>query len=389
MTTLDDLDFETVIGQGSHGTVWRARWRGPVPRTVAVKRVRVGADPALRDRVRHEATILSTLDHPNVVRVLDVIEDRGEVALVMPHAEGGSLADRLRDRGALPLTPAVGIITGLAAALAAVHRSGIVHRDVTPDNVLLTRDDEPLLCDFGLATAEPDETGAAAGTPGYVDPVVAAGARPDPRSDVYGLAATAYHVLSGRLPVTGDDRASRIEAVAAGHTIPLAVAAPGVPPGLATLIDRSLSPDPEARPLDAAAFLALLVRSTAAGGTTAHPPRPTPPAGVAPPARGTVEFTVRPLGEPTRQREDPPRSGTWSLVLATLLLSVLAVEVLVIPADRLTAVVLLQAAPAVATAVSVLVSDRQAATAPTPRRRRRASLSKGLPSHATPKRSAI
>lgn len=386
MTTLDDFDFDRVIGHGANGTVWRARQRGPVPRTVAVKRIRVGGDERLRDRIRREAEILSVLDHPNIVRVLDVIEHRGEIAIAMPVADGGSLAERIEQHGALPCDEALEVIAAIADALASAHRRGVLHRDVTPANVLFTSDGHPLLTDFGVAITDPTASTPPAGTPGYLDPALLAGHPPSPASDVYALAAMTYHALAGRLPVDGDGDEALLTAAREGRLVPLAVAAPTVPVAVAELVDRSLSPDPASRPSDAGVFLDDLRRARAhagaspavvAAGTAASPPAlpggprhdpapargtatapPPPPPATATAARraGTVDFGVRPPSgtRPSRTPDASEDASRWVLLLAVALLSVLAVEIALVPSARLGPLLLLQSPPAVAAAAVAL-----------------------------------
>jgi hypothetical protein len=412
VTSLDDLAFERVIGHGGSATVWRARQGGPVPRNVAVKRIRVGDDPRRAERLRQEARVLVSLDHPHIVRVLDVIDDGGEVAIVMPVAEGGTLADVLAARGALPVDEALRVVLPLADALASAHRGGIVHGDPAPANVLLTSDGAPLLADFGAAVAHPAAAGAPTGTAGYVDPQVIAGAPPTPASDVHALAAAAYHLLTGRLPYDGTDDDELVAAAEAGHRVPVTVAAPHVPDAIADVLDAALSTDPAVRPQDGATLAARLRAATsrpAGASASGAPALPTDVAGnaAAPrrlpggigladgtgPRRGlTREFGP---GRPPRHaggRTAGPVSPLGFVLAAVIACAVLAGEMVLLPADRLVAVLRLQAPPLVVGACSAggwLATRRgrwvrqAAADAGASSARSRAS-SNGFGSHPTP-----
>ena len=151
MTSVGDYDLEHQIGAGASGTVWQAHRRGPVARVVALKRLRAGGSTADLARMRREATVLTELDHPHVVRVLEVLHDGDGVAIAMQYAPGGSLADLLAERGRLGPGQVVAVAAPVADALASAHRRGVLHGDVKPANILFTSDGEPLLGDFGVA----------------------------------------------------------------------------------------------------------------------------------------------------------------------------------------------------------------------------------------------
>src|SRR5690606_9136371 len=151
MASVGDYDLDHQIGSGASGTVWKAHHRGPVARTVALKRLRAGGGEAELARLRREAAVLAELDHPHVVRVLEVLHDGDGIALAVQHAPRGSLDDLLAERGRLAPGQVVALAAPLAEALASAHRRGTVHGDVKPANVLFTSDGEPLLGDFGVA----------------------------------------------------------------------------------------------------------------------------------------------------------------------------------------------------------------------------------------------
>ncbi len=194
---------------------------------MAVKRARPDV-PGSAAALRREARILSAASHPAIVPVLDLLDDPLEPAMVLGWADGGSLGDLLAD-GPLAATDLLHLLRPLAEGLEALHAAGVAHLDVTVENVLLAA--------AGPVLVDPAPPGA--GTPGYTDPVVAAGGLPSARSDVFGLAACAHVALTGRRPRTGGG-------VAIGLTLPAAVA---------EALGAGLHPDPRQRPGSPSAFV--------------------------------------------------------------------------------------------------------------------------------------
>jgi hypothetical protein len=244
--------LEELLGRGGSGQVWRARPRGGGP-PVAVK-VLVRGDPEQQER---EAALLGELDHPHLVRLLDVVrhEVRGappEVALVLELLAGGSLAALLARRGRLRPGEVVTTVAPVAAALAHAHERGVVHGDLSPGNVVFTAEGRPVLTDLGTARLVGD-TARAEVTPAYVDPVVARGGAPGPASDVFGVAAAAFHALTGIAPWNAADPRGTLAVAAAGELPDLALLAPEAPEELLRVIRRGLSAEPHARG-SAAAF---------------------------------------------------------------------------------------------------------------------------------------
>ncbi|MBW3576082.1 MAG: serine/threonine protein kinase, partial [Actinobacteria bacterium] len=240
--------LEEELGAGSTGTVWRARREGPVSQVVAVKRLRVGAAASEVDRLRREAEILAQLDHPHIVRVLEVVDDAGP-AVVMQFAPGGSLQDLLAERGRLTPGEMVAVAAPLADALASAHRRDVLHCDVKPANVLFTSDGEPLLSDFGVARRFASAVTAdqvVAGTAEYLAPELLDGGRPGVRSDVYSLGVVCYEALVGSPPYTGETPLAVVRAADRGSHVPLGTVS-GVPPALAEVVQRAMARDPSDR----------------------------------------------------------------------------------------------------------------------------------------------
>lgn len=216
--------LERLLGHGTMGAVYLARSVGGIDREVAIKRVRALGSDEERDRLRREAETLARLDHPNVVRILEVINDGDGIAIVMSYAPNGTLAKRIAS-GPLTSAETSAVLAPIAEALNSAHRKGILHRDIKPQNVLFTSDDLPLLADFGIsrdaAHTGLTNTDLALGTAGYLDPEVADGAEPSQASDQYALAVVAYEALTGRLPFDAPTPLAVLRAADVGTHDPL------------------------------------------------------------------------------------------------------------------------------------------------------------------------
>jgi len=203
-------DIERVLGRGGMAVVWLARDR-KLKRPVAIKvldpsvSARIGAERFVR-----EVRITAPLQHPNILPLLDSGTVDGIVYSVMPFVEGESLRDRLDHESPLPVEEALLFAREIAEALDYAHQRGIVHRDVKPENILISNG-AAVIADFGIARAtnlpgDPNLTSAGVplGTPAYMSPEQASGrAEVDGRSDVYALGCTLYEMLAGHLPFTG------------------------------------------------------------------------------------------------------------------------------------------------------------------------------------------
>ncbi|WP_067562758.1 serine/threonine-protein kinase [Nocardia acidivorans] len=212
------------IGTGAMGVVWRAtdvRLR----RTVAVKQLLLGPgltrSQAIEAKMRamREGRIAARLHHPNAVTVFDVAEEDGQPWLVMEYVDAVSLAALMREKGNLAPTEVARIGAKVAAALAAAHKAGIVHRDVKPANILVADDGTVKITDFGISRAIGDvtvtSTGFLAGTPAYLSPEVARGENPEPPSDVFALGSTLYAAVEGMPPFgEGDNPLAVLHSVA-------------------------------------------------------------------------------------------------------------------------------------------------------------------------------
>jgi serine/threonine protein kinase, bacterial len=253
-------------------------------RKVAIKVLHqdLHAQPGMVERFKREARLLSAVEHPAVVRVVDYGETPTGTCLVMEYVEGENLYDTLLG-GALPPARALPLLYQLAEGLAAIHEQGIIHRDIKPENVLLTRGprgEQARLLDFGIARlVEPSaasnlsQVGVVLGTPEYLSPEQAVGAKVDERSDLYCFGVLAYRVLSGQLPFPGPGPNQYVAQHAGAAPRPLLEAAPQLAghPGLVSLVMKLLEKEPEQRPPTALALVDALGAEAGALGALGVP----------------------------------------------------------------------------------------------------------------------
>ena len=275
---LSHYRLQEKIGEGGMGLVYRAHDER-LGRDVALKVLPAGAvvsDDARR-RFRQEALALSRLSHPHIATIHDFDTQDGVDFLVMEHLEGETLADRLA-RGPLAIEQAVRTAMEIADALDWAHRQGVVHRDLKPDNVMLTRSGAKVL-DFGLAKLKgPKETpaapglsalpteggrpltaeGAIVGTMQYMAPEQLEGKEADTRSDIFALGTVTYEMTTGRRAFTGKSQASLIAAILTSDPPSLSSLQPMTPPALDRLVRRCLVKDPDERWQSARDLLAEL-----------------------------------------------------------------------------------------------------------------------------------
>ncbi|WP_169980874.1 serine/threonine-protein kinase [Tautonia rosea] len=242
------------IGRGGMGVVYKAL-RESDARPVALKVMSAawGLTADARDRVAREAGTLAKLDHPGIVRVLDAGEADGVPFLAMEWVEGGDLAARLRS-GPLRPREAATLARELAGAVAEAHGRGIIHRDVKPSNVLIGPDGAPRLTDFGLAREHEaasalTSVGRVLGTPGFMPPeqVDPHFGPVGPRSDVYGLGATLYAMLTGLPPFRGASPIGVLRQVVEREPVPVRLLEPSVPLALEAICRRCLAKRPGRR----------------------------------------------------------------------------------------------------------------------------------------------
>ncbi len=244
-----------VLGKGGMGIVFRAEQEKANNRTVAIKMILAhrGFDGEQDRRFETEVNAVSSLEHPNIVRVYEVGETNGQQYFTMEYCPGGTLYDRLKDR-VMPAREAAGTIAVLARAIAAVHARNIIHRDLKPLNVLYDAHGVPKITDFGLAkNIEADDggtaTGSVMGTLGYMSPEQASGKgnKPTPETDVYALGAILYSCLTGRVPLAGSTVPDTLNQIQNIDPVPVRRLVPNAPRDLETICEKCLQKDPTRR----------------------------------------------------------------------------------------------------------------------------------------------
>jgi serine/threonine protein kinase len=250
-TKLGQYEVQDFIGQGAMGLVFRA-YHVQLERTGAVKVLQgLAPGPDATARFRHEAQAIAQMRHPNIVNVYDFGEHDGVPYMIIEYVPGGSLATRL-SRGPLDTPTALKYLRGIAAGLDHAHGLGIVHRDVKPANVLLEKDDTPVLADFGLAkllqgSSLKSMTGVTTGTPAYMAPEQVTGTRVGPAADRYALATMAYEMLTGVIPFDGEGLMELLYAHVHREPVPPSARNHKLGPRVDAVIMRGLAKDPAAR----------------------------------------------------------------------------------------------------------------------------------------------
>src|SRR4051794_18502800 len=298
------------LGRGGMATVYRAH-DAVLGRDVALKvlAAHFAEDEAFRARFLREAKLAARVTHPNVVQVYDAgVDERGPF-IAMELVEGEPLGEELARRGRLGPEEVVSLGLQLCGALEATHAAGLVHRDVKPQNVLLTADRTAKLSDFGIARAEDatrlTEHGSVLGTAAYLAPEQARGGRVTPATDLYGLGVVLYEALAGRRPHDGATLSELVLQREREPARPPGDHIPGVPAALDAAILGCLALRPEDRPQSAAALAAEL--ATALG----------------PPASATAATRLLPVPGPARRRRR--RLAAIAVVLAAAALGLAAV----------------------------------------------------------------
>ena len=260
--------IERELGGGGMSRVFLAR-EAALGRKVVIKVLRPELAEALSgERFKREVRLAARLQHPHIVPLLTAGEIDGSVLFyTMPFVEGESLRQRLAREGALPLADTVRVLGDVAGALAYAHRTGVVHRDVKPENILLS-DGGAVVADFGIAKAisasrgsdgEGDAgrastlttAGTSLGTPAYMAPEQATGDTVDHRADLYSLGVVGYEMLSGRAPFEGRTAQQLMGAHATETPEPIARRRASVPPRLGALVMQLLEKNPADRPQSA------------------------------------------------------------------------------------------------------------------------------------------
>ncbi len=308
------------IGQGGMGTVFRGTDLTS-GRTVAIKQMRMDAvrgDALCAERFRREGEALERLNHPNIIRVLDVVREADTDYLVMEFIAGGSLEDLLESsREPLPIARVLSLALDLCDALTRTHRLEIIHRDLKPSNVLIAEDGTPKLTDFGAAYIAGMErittASAVMGTTEYLSPEALHGEELDARADIWSFGVLLFELLTGKPPFTQKSLAGTLHSITFAPPPDLEALRPDCPPALVDLVYRMLAKDPSQRIPSARQVGAELDKAmrgaNSAPGADSLPARP-PSAGLPlcsnlPAETSTFIGRQTELGELQRRLSDP------------------------------------------------------------------------------------
>ena len=340
------------LGAGGMATVTLAE-DTLLGREVALKRVYSTGDPQGSLRLKREALVGASLNHPNLVSVYDAeTTDDGDVVIVMEYVEGETLSDVLRARGRMRPNEALRVLGGVAAALDAIHARGIVHRDVKPANILLGHEGAVKLADLGVADVA-DRTritssGAVVGSFSYMAPEQLEGGSPAPGMDVYALAAVAFEMLGGTKARPESNPLALAHAISTQAPPDLRDLWPQAPPAAAAVLQRGMSADPTDRPATPGELVGRLREALAPGATQPAPrarpassgraravPAPSQARAVPAPSQARAvpaPSRARAVPAPSRARAVPPPSRpprrSTGVVPVLLLLAALAIGVL-------------------------------------------------------------
>ena len=262
-TRFGPYEIVAPLGAGGMGEVYKAR-DTRLDRTVAIKVLpsHIADREELRLRFEREAHAVSSLKHPHICTLYDIGRENGTFFMVMEHLEGETLADRLQ-RGPLPLDQALKYAIEIGDAVDRAHRTGVIHRDLKPGNIMLTRDGAKVL-DFGLAktavvaartaaAAEATVTvaltseGTVLGTPQYMAPEQIEGSEADARTDIFTFGCVLYEMVTGARAFDGKSKASVAAAILAADPRPMSTLQPVTPPALERAVKQCLAKDPEER----------------------------------------------------------------------------------------------------------------------------------------------
>ncbi|MGD2104494.1 MAG: Stk1 family PASTA domain-containing Ser/Thr kinase [Anaerolineae bacterium] len=314
----------TCIGSGGMAVVYKAV-DTLLERRVAVKvlRRRFASDPEFLERFQREARAAANLDHPNIVTVFDVGKDGDQHYIVMEFVDGQDLKTLIRQEGRLSVSKALDIATQVAAGVGHAHKGGVIHRDVKPQNVLITQDGCAKVADFGIARALSEsgltDADTVWGSPTYLAPEQAAGEPPTPASDVYSIGVLMYEMLAGSPPFRADNPTALAMKHLREEPPPLSVRNPKVPPKLDWIVRKVLSKEPSARYRTADQLAHVLEEyRLQVEQPTGPQPAVTPAASSAPPQK-----------EPTRSQPVTVQRKSFGSEALTWVLSVVALVAVV------------------------------------------------------------
>jgi serine/threonine-protein kinase len=309
-TRLGRFQITGVLGEGAMGIVYLAH-DPQIDRPVALKTLRPeavsgGFGQEIETRFLKEAKLAGRLSQPNIVTIYEAGEDKGVAYIAMEHVDGEPLTRFLKPGSELSLADRISVVRQVAMALDHAHERGVLHRDIKPGNILITRDHHVKVADFGIgklltaSTGDLTRTGHMIGSPAYMSPEQVRGEKLDGRSDLFSLAVVLYELLTGARPFPGDSITTLVYQIL--HTEPRdpLLVRSDLPPATTAVFQRLLAKAPEKRPANARELLSELARIetrlTATDRTIAVPPPPAAPpaAALAPAPAGGPSAAERP-----------------------------------------------------------------------------------------------
>jgi serine/threonine-protein kinase len=260
----DRYEIIDKVGSGGMADVYKAKCHR-LNRYVAIKVLKpeFSDDTNFVKKFRGEAQSAAGLSHPNIVSVYDVGDDNGLYYIVMELVEGITLKHFIERKGKLEVKEAVGIAIQIAMGMEAAHNNHIIHRDIKPQNIIISKEGKVKVTDFGIAKATNSNTitSNAMGSVHYLSPEQARGGYSDEKSDIYSLGITMYEMLSGQVPFAGDNTVSVALLHIQGEAIPLREIDPLIPPSVEKIVQKCMQKKPERRYLSASELIADLKRS--------------------------------------------------------------------------------------------------------------------------------
>jgi eukaryotic-like serine/threonine-protein kinase len=308
LQTIGRYRVEKLLGSGAMGEVYRAH--DPViDRLVAIKVLRPelvagSGSEQLLQRFRREARAAGRRFHPNIVAIWDFGDDDGMPFLVMEYVEGRSLDAIIKSSGLLPMGRGVAIVTQVLSALGFAHKSGIVHRDMKPSNIMVLPNDDVKVADFGIARIDASDftiVGDLLGTPAYMAPEQLSGGLVDHRTDLFAVGVILFEILTGVKPFRGKSITEIISFMETRGPEDIRALNPAVPNALKHVITKSVAFDPAQRYADAEAFAAAISEAV-----------PVPPPGLSEPASLATPFVEAASPPIARTQQTSSSDTSWA-----------------------------------------------------------------------------
>jgi serine/threonine protein kinase len=273
LESIGNYDLLEKLGDGAMGVVYKARrWKSEDLVAIKVLHAHIAKNPILLKRFEQEFRISSKLDHPNIVKVIEFSSNGGQPYYVMEYIDGESLGDKLDREGKMPEEEAIRIIVDAAHGLHRAHRQGLIHRDIKPDNIMVTREGKAKILDLGLAKdqeqgADLTRAGHGLGTPDFMAPEQFRNAKnASVRCDIYSLGATLYQMVTGKIPFNEDEPIKAMMRKLRNELPTAREVNPAVSERTDWAVRRAMSANPDNRPASCREFAEdLLGQSTRSG----------------------------------------------------------------------------------------------------------------------------